>query len=293
MAGRASPDSSSGSSVYDEEEETNGIRLTRLVFKSGRHVLRKFLHSIHPSAKLQHVLNNNRARLQKLVKYDEQWEKLFPSSGDPPDSKSFDITLLHLLLREICHLTEPVTGWHSMPANDDDSLEANITRIKWFRNELAHSLCAPISNIKFEEEWNKIASSLEALEASIQRKKIEALKNDPIDHGTRRLLEEQAEIWRKEQEQKASDTRISSLRSCLPDKVAEERIFGRSKVIRQVKQTVESGAFPVVLITGGPGFGKTTVAKLVARKLAKPENEGTVLFCSLLSKKPSTKWPQK
>ena len=284
MAGRASPDSSSESSVYDEEEETNGIRLTRLVFKSGRHVLRKFLHSIYPSAKLQHVLNNNRARLQKLVKFDEQWEKLFPSSGDPPDSKTFDITLLHLLLCEICHLTEPVTGWHSMPADDDDSLEGNITRIKCFRNELAHGSCAAISNIEFEGKWNKIASSLEALEASIQQKKIEALKNDPIDHGTRRLLEEQAEIWRKVQEQETSDTRISSLRSCLPDKVAEERIFGRSQVILQVKETVESGAFPVVLITEGPGFGKTTVAKLVADELVKLENEGTVLFCSLLSK---------
>ena len=40
----------------------------------------------------------------------------------------------------------------------------------------------------------------------------------------------------------------------------------------------------VVVITGGPGFGKTTVAKAVAHELAKPENKQTVLFCSLLSK---------
>ena len=215
--------------------------------------------------------------------YDEQWEKLFPSSGDPPDSKTFDIILLHLLLREICHLTEPVTGWHSMPADDDDSPEANITRIKCFRNELSHCSSTEISNVEFEDKWNKISSYLEALEVNVHRKKIQALKTDPIDSDTRRLLEENAELWKKVQEQEARDTRISNLRSCLP--VPEKCIFGRSSETEQVKEIVESGVFPVVLITGGPGFGKTTVAKLVARKLAKPENEGTVLFCSLLSKK--------
>ena len=215
--------------------------------------------------------------------YDEQWEKLFPSSGDPPDSKTFDIILLHLLLREICHLTEPVTGWHSMPADDDDSPEANITLIKCFRNELSHCSSTEISNVEFEDKWNKISSYLEALEVNVHRKKIQALKTDPIDSDTRRLLEENAELWKKVQEQEARDTRISNLRSCLP--VPEKCIFGRSSETEQVKEIVESGVFPVVLITGGPGFGKTTVAKLVARKLAKPENEGTVLFCSLLSKK--------
>ena len=61
-------------------------------------------------------------------------------------------------------------------------------------------------------------------------------------------------------------------------------MFGRSQEIQKVKEIVESGAVHVVLITGGPGFGKTTVAKLVAHELVKPENGGTVLFCSLLSK---------
>ena len=286
MAGMASPDSSSGSFVSGvvSEETTNGVRLRLLLFDGGTRVLRKFFHSIYPSATLQHTLNNNRTKLRKLVKYDEQWEMLFPPSGDPPNSKTFDIILLHLLIREICHLKPPSTGWKNMPADDDDSPEANITRIKRFRNELSHSSSTAIQNVKFEDKWNKIASSLEALEANVHRKKNEALKNNPIDHDTRRLLEEQAEKWKKMQEQETSDTRISSLRSCLPDKVAEERIFGRSQVILQVKETVESGAFPVVLITGGPGFGKTTVAKLVAHELVKLENEGTVLFCSLLSK---------
>ena len=101
---------SSGSSVYDvSEEKTNGTRLARLLVDGGTHVLRNFLHSIYPPATLQHVLNNNRAKLKGLkskgIIFKKQWEMLFPPSGIP-DSEKFDITLLHLLLREICNLTE-------------------------------------------------------------------------------------------------------------------------------------------------------------------------------------------
>ena len=42
-----------------------------------------------------------------------------------------------------------------------------------------------------------------------------------------------------------------------------------------------------MLITGGPGFGKTTLAIAVAHELAKSENVRKVLFCRLLSKKTS------
>jgi len=66
-------------------------------------------------------MNLQRTRLQdvrrKRALTGNQWEKLFLPSGDPPDSKTFDITLLHLLLREICYLPAPSTGWHDMPAD--------------------------------------------------------------------------------------------------------------------------------------------------------------------------------
>ena len=47
-------------------------------------------------------------------------------------------------------------------------------------------------------------------------------------------------------------------------------MFGHTREIREVKDALQSGTFAVVLITGGPGFGKTTVAKEVAHELAKP-----------------------
>ena len=274
------------------EEKTNGTKLARLLIDEGTDVLRKVLHTIYPPPTLIAVLHRYKAKLQRLrskrVIFKNQWEMLFPSSDDPPDTETFDISLLHLLLREICHLTAPSTGWHNMPADDDNSLEANLVRIKCLRNELYHSVSTGITNTEFENKWSKIASSLEALEMSVQRKKyaekIEALKKDPIDHDVQRRLEEQAKIWEKVREQEKIDTTIFSTRSCLPDRIPEECVFGRNQEIERVKKMAEGGDIPVVLVTGGPGFGKTTVAKRVAHELAKSEKEGTVLFCSLLTK---------
>ena len=93
------PTSSVGSSrpsMYAvSEEKSNGTRLTRLLVDGGTHVLSEILHSIYPHDKVQIVLSKNR---RKLVIYDTQREKLFPPSGDPPDSDTFDISLLHLLI---------------------------------------------------------------------------------------------------------------------------------------------------------------------------------------------------
>ena len=111
----ASSVGSSKPSIYAvSEEKTNGTRLTRLLVDEETHVLREVLHSIYPHDKLQIVLSKNRRKLQSVVIYDSQWEKLFPPSGDPPDSDTFDISLLHLLIREIYHMTAPLSGWHKM-----------------------------------------------------------------------------------------------------------------------------------------------------------------------------------
>ena len=65
--------------------------------------------------------------------------------------------------------------------------------------------------------------------------------------------------------------------------MSDESVYGRSKEIALVKDNVENEGVAVVLITGGPGFGKTTVARMAAQKLK--EDGQTVLFCSLQGKK--------
>ena len=251
------------------EEKTNGTKLARLLIDGGTQALRNVLESfIHPPSTLQIMLNNNKATLANLKSrrklYDSQWEKLFPPSGGLPDLNTFDITLLHLLLRTICpDLTKPATGWHELPAENDTSREAAIVRIKCFRNDLCHGPSTNVSNEDFEDMWKIISDSLEVL--GINRQEIKRLKTGAIDHGTQQRIDEEVEKWKLE------------LKNCLPD------VFGRSKEIKQAIEAVQKGTVSFVSLTGGPGFGKTTVANKVADELDESEYDGSVLCCSLLS----------
>ena len=283
------------------EEKTNFTRLARLVIDGGTRVLRDVLHSLCPSAVLPRVLKNNEIKLQNLKSkgriFVDQWEKLFPPTGSLPDAEAFDITLLHLLLREICcSLVEPVTGWHNMPADTDSSREAHIVRIKCFRNELCHSISTAISNDEFKTKWTFISRSLVAL--GLDMKEIDKLKTESIDHDTKRRVEEDMkrskdleprvlsveekleQVQMQLQSINVQEPRTPGLRSCLPDELQE--VFGRSKDIQNATEAIHNGAAAAVMITGAPGFGKTTVANKVAYELDGLQH--VVFYCSLRSK---------
>ena len=290
-------------SLFDPSEaKDNGTRLARLLIDGGTHVLRQLLHSMFPPATLPTVLNKFKPSLQILKSrrklFDDQWELLYPSSGQEPDANKFDITLLHLLLREICALTEPSNGWYNMPAENDNSQEAHIVRIKCFRNDLCHNISTGVPNEVFEETWTTVSQSLEAL--GLDPEEIKRLKNETIDHDTKRRIEEvmkydweprvsslehdikklKGQFSSPANNQVAFDSQERS--SCLPDEVLQ--VFGRTEEIQVATQAILSGKVSVVEITGAPGFGKTTVANKVAHQLAKLENNTTVFYCSLRTK---------
>ena len=107
---------------------------------------------------------------------------------------------------------------------------------------------------------------------------------ESIDRETCKRVEDDDQQWRKSQELEELKP-ISRLDCNFPDIPPQEPIFGRSKELQKVVDYIERGTISVVLITGGPGFGKTTLAMAVAHELAKSENMRKVLFCRLLSKK--------
>ncbi|XP_078353312.1 uncharacterized protein LOC144638080 [Oculina patagonica] len=161
-------------------ETTNGTKLRRLLIDGGTTVLRKVFDDIYPPTKLAASLHSHNSTLDDLfaqgILSKEQWGLLFPPDGSKPNSKTFDITLLFLLLTAICHLSPPRTGWNHKPHAKNKSLAANLVRIKLFRNKLIHTPETRIDTRLFNELWKEISGVLVALslgQAEIDRLKAE------------------------------------------------------------------------------------------------------------------------
>ena len=97
-------------------ENTNYARLCRLLVDVGSHVLRKVFDKIRPLGGLDTVLGSpSVSAILQLLRHKNilnplQWRNLYPAIKSSVSSENFDITLLMLLLRNICGLTPPATG---------------------------------------------------------------------------------------------------------------------------------------------------------------------------------------
>ncbi|CAH3019034.1 unnamed protein product, partial [Porites evermanni] len=166
-------------------EKTNGYKLSRLLIDGGTTVLRNIFDSHHPPANLAANLSSRhihpiltRLRHRNILN-GVQWDKLFPPpGGGPPNSINFDITLLFLLLRNICSLHPPLSGWDRMPPASDTSFEANLARIKYYRNVLyGHVTTTGIQTPVFDVKWQEVSSVLVSL--GLSQSEVDRLKREP------------------------------------------------------------------------------------------------------------------
>lgn len=185
ILGPTSTDVFATSSVQARADETGNVsRLIRLLMVGGTEALRGVFDRFYPAGELKAFLNSNRPTLLALMKRRTlspvQWKKLFPPLSTP-DSSTFDISLLVLLLRNICGLRCPPNGWNTMPSPDDITLEADIARIKHMRNLLLHMVPMDVSYRDFDTQWKKMIAVLERLglkQAEIDRLTVEPWGGD-------------------------------------------------------------------------------------------------------------------
>lgn len=125
----------------------------------------------------------SRLRVKKIIN-QEQWDILYPNDK-LTDSDLFDITLCFILLRNICpSFNIPDNGWNQSPTLSDKSLEANLVRLKLFRNDFSHS---PwnwfLSDETFLKKWDELEIILKDLGYEHIPAKISLtdLKTGPLD----------------------------------------------------------------------------------------------------------------
>ena len=194
------------------DEKANFQRLTRLLMRGGLALLKEVFDSIHPPPNFPAVLSNPviKTQLQTLrrnrVLTHPEWNCLYNPSGPGTYGKStdFDISLLCKLLREICSLTPPATGWDILPNSTDHSLEADLARIKFYRNKIyGHNHSMEITNADFEKLWMEISEALLRIASSISsakrdewKKSIEKFFLEPLTPDAEECVDE-LRLWHK------------------------------------------------------------------------------------------------
>ena len=156
--------------------KANFQRLTRLLMCGGLRLLRETFDSIHSPADLPLRLGDPtiQAQLRGARLTNPERKCLYPSPGVYGKSTDFDITLTFRLLRTICKLTPPPStgGWDNLPNSSDHSVEADLVRIKCYRNEVyGHSKTMEITDTEFNDLWGKISEALIRIAAAISPKK--------------------------------------------------------------------------------------------------------------------------
>ena len=191
---------------HSTKETTNYARLCRLLVDVGANVLRETFDKKRPTGSLDTVLSTplTHAILQKLrtkrVLNPTQWCKLYPVFKSSVSSTNFDITLLMVLLRNICGLVPPPTGWDSLPAATDLTPEADIVRIKFYRNTVyGHASEASVDDTTFSQYWQDIQDALVRLGGTCYQGAIDNLKTECMDPKMDDHYQEILKQWVKDE----------------------------------------------------------------------------------------------
>ena len=188
-------------------ETTNYARLCVLLVDVSSQVLRGTFNRIRPRGRLDTVLGTPptsdtlKSLLKKKVLNPSQWSILYPAIKSSVSSEKFDITLLMVLLRNICGLTPPAAGWDALPSPTDVNCEDDLARIKYYRNTVyGHAAQASVDDANFNDYWMKIRDTLVRLGGPVYEPAIDGVKYDCMDPEMEEHYIEMLKQWKMDED---------------------------------------------------------------------------------------------
>ncbi|CAG2196920.1 unnamed protein product [Mytilus edulis] len=130
------------------EEEENYVRMSLLLTGISPRAVRTYFDSEFAPACLGASLKREYNKLLDLRR-----NIYFP---DVPDSKTFDVTLMTLLLRNLTTLTPPLCGFDMLPSAIETTPASDLSRIKHYRTYLAYLDDGKLDTTFFNTAWNDI-----------------------------------------------------------------------------------------------------------------------------------------
>ncbi|CAC5404715.1 unnamed protein product [Mytilus coruscus] len=109
---------------------------------------------------------------------------------DVPDSKTFDVTLMTLLLRNLTPMTPPLCGFDRLPSAMETTSAADLARIKHYRNYLAHLDDGKLDTGFFNTAWNDITCAVDRLGGQQMKQECDHLKTKPLDQTNQEIMKD-------------------------------------------------------------------------------------------------------
>ena len=183
------------------EEIININRLSRLLMDPCTDQLRDLLRFYIPPANFNTLIQTVKSQLPRLT--EPQRKLILPNSGVYSGNyDDMDISLLYILLRNVCGIQAHNQGWGNTPDSTDRSVSANIERLRLARNLCGHS--GTISNAEFNQVWSEIRAVVVDIDKYLgignkYQEAVDFVRNDTMDpvrdrHYMDKLLNQMKEL---------------------------------------------------------------------------------------------------
>nr|XP_022303149.1 uncharacterized protein LOC111110817 isoform X2 [Crassostrea virginica] len=268
------------------EEMTNINRVSRLLMGPCTDQLRDLLRFYIPSVNFNTVIQTVKSRLPRLT--EPQRKLILPTCGVYSGNyDDMDISLLYILLRNVCGIQAHNKGWGNAPDSADRSVSANIERLRLARNRCGHSTRG-MSNNEYNQVWSEIRAAVVDLDKTLgignkYQEVVDFIRNDTMDptrdkHFRDLLLEQikETENIKKDVHGLQSFQQMINERN-IPLNIQEQHKILLESWLKGDKLFHEIHSFPDILgkiklqpittIIGGPGSGKTSTARHLALRL--------------------------
>ncbi|XP_060556623.1 uncharacterized protein LOC132717215, partial [Ruditapes philippinarum] len=222
------------------------FRLQMLIIDGGLLILRNIFDQKLQNVPLVAFLKNERQTFTNLrtrgILTQVQYDLVFPSGGTAPTSTDLDITLIICLLRNIKSFgLNKKFQWNSIPAQGDTSVEADISRLKMYRNELSHiSSTSGITLPIFTTKWTEIEQVLLRLNTAVSpipdlQKMIDDLKVNPLDPQAEIRVQKAIDSWQMLEKGVEADLKLLKME----DEKIKHTLNVQGQTVRKAERRVQ------------------------------------------------------
>ncbi|CAC5362240.1 unnamed protein product [Mytilus coruscus] len=275
-------------------EEENYARLSLLLTGLSPRATRIYFDREFPPVSLTALLTKEHNILFELntkkIINPSQWNLLFPRVPDVANSKTFDIALMITLLRNLAKPTPPYGGFDHLPTAAETTPDADLARIKHYRNVLAHKDDGKIIGTDFNTAWDNIEGAIHRLGGPQMKEECDHLKSKALDQTNQQIMIDIKRSYEEITELKESMKSLTltyvkmkeminetvpwNIRERNRDRLKEwknndDKMFIKTRAAEHVLKCIKENA--CVTITASFGVGKTSILRHVALQMAELE----------------------